>query len=144
MSQFLLNPRIAADLFDGDFILANLDTGIYYSLTGLGVFMISKMPFENQGKEFDEIVSIFPNQQSEVFEDLKTVWGKLVQEEIIILKEIINRKIKSYAAEQPSEFIPSKLSKYADMQDLLMMDPIHEVDEDGWPVQEDDQVKKEK
>ncbi len=28
---------------------------------------------------------------------------------------------------------PSKLAKYADMQDLLALDPIHEVDEEGWP-----------
>jgi hypothetical protein len=25
------------------------------------------------------------------------------------------------------------LNKYTDMQDLLLLDPIHEVDERGWP-----------
>jgi hypothetical protein len=32
-----------------------------------------------------------------------------------------------------SPFEMPKLSKYTDMEDLLALDPIHEVDEMGWP-----------
>lgn len=31
------------------------------------------------------------------------------------------------------EFQPPALESYTDMQDLLLLDPIHEVDEMGWP-----------
>ena len=31
-------------------------------------------------------------------------------------------------------FQPPVLQKFRDMQDLLLMDPIHDVDEAGWPV----------
>jgi hypothetical protein len=30
-------------------------------------------------------------------------------------------------------FQPPTLRKYTDMQDLLLIDPIHEVDDLGWP-----------
>jgi len=30
-------------------------------------------------------------------------------------------------------FEKPKLQKFTDMQDLLLLDPIHEVDEAGWP-----------
>ena len=30
-------------------------------------------------------------------------------------------------------FVPPVLHKYTDMQELLLIDPIHEVDETGWP-----------
>ena len=43
----------------------------------------------------------------------------------------------SPAAELPN-FERPKLGKYTDMQDLLLADPIHEVDEQGWPVQPGD------
>ena len=42
----------------------------------------------------------------------------------------------------PAEFPPSRaplvcelrLTRYSDLEDLLKLDPIHDVDEAGWPV----------
>jgi Coenzyme PQQ synthesis protein D (PqqD) len=34
-----------------------------------------------------------------------------------------------------SPFKPPQLEKYTDMQDFLLVDPIHETDETGWPSQ---------
>jgi hypothetical protein len=31
-------------------------------------------------------------------------------------------------------FVPPSLAKFQDMQDLLLLDPIHETDEPGWPA----------
>jgi hypothetical protein len=41
-------------------------------------------------------------------------------------------------SEKRPDFIPPKLRKYTDMQDLLLLDPIHEVDEQGWPIAKDE------
>ena len=32
------------------------------------------------------------------------------------------------------EFAPPRLEKYSDLEDLLVLDPIHDVDEAGWPI----------
>lgn len=32
-----------------------------------------------------------------------------------------------------AEFPAPRLERYTDMQDLLLLDPIHDVDERGWP-----------
>ena len=37
-----------------------------------------------------------------------------------------------YQTQRPG-FVPPSLHKYVDMQELLLLDPIHEVDETGWP-----------
>jgi hypothetical protein len=39
----------------------------------------------------------------------------------------------SQLAEVAGDFKPPLVNKYTDMQDLLLLDPIHEVDEKGWP-----------
>ena len=31
-------------------------------------------------------------------------------------------------------FVPPSIQRYSDMQDLLLVDPIHEVDPTGWPA----------
>jgi hypothetical protein len=36
-------------------------------------------------------------------------------------------------ATPPGAFGPPRLQKFTDMQELLLLDPIHEVDEAGWP-----------
>jgi hypothetical protein len=30
-------------------------------------------------------------------------------------------------------FVPPKLEKYTDMQDIILLDPVHQVDNRGWP-----------
>ena len=35
----------------------------------------------------------------------------------------------------PASFSPPVFEKFMDLQDLLLLDPIHEVDEIGWPHQ---------
>jgi hypothetical protein len=35
------------------------------------------------------------------------------------------------------------LNKYTDMEDLLLLDPIHEVDDEGWPVAKPDILENE-
>lgn len=34
----------------------------------------------------------------------------------------------------PAGYRPPVLEVFADMQDLLLLDPIHDIDEVGWPV----------
>ena len=39
----------------------------------------------------------------------------------------------AYSNGQRAPFVAPVLQKHTDMQDLLLLDPIHEVDETGWP-----------
>ena len=138
MKKYILNSRIACDLYDGDLVLANLDTGIYYSLTGLAVYLAGKLPVANKNDLIEETASVFSDQKPAALVDLNKIWEKLENEDIIISVDTDKEFKKTFTVEKPTEFVASNLSRYADMQDLLMLDPIHEVDEDGWPVKEDD------
>ena len=37
------------------------------------------------------------------------------------------------ASGETSPFVTPTLSRYTEMQDLLLLDPIHDVDDSGWP-----------
>ena len=55
-------------------------------------------------------------------------------------------EIEELLKKSAKNFTPPKVNKYSDMQDLLLLDPIHDVDEKGWPESkdglEDDQGEK--
>jgi hypothetical protein len=67
--------------------------------------------------------------------------GQLQQENLIVpvdvapavdLTELQQILPASNGHAKPS-FNPPLLNKYSDMQELLLLDPIHDVDEAGWP-----------
>ena len=136
--MYFLNPRLAADVFDGEYIIANLDTGLYYSVHGLVVSLIKGLPFQEPESEIQELAKAFPDQSTAIEQELTNVLKELVDENII-LENTTPAPNTSPVCVAPSEYIPSKFNRYADMQDLLLLDPIHDVDEEGWTVQKEDQ-----
>ena len=38
----------------------------------------------------------------------------------------------------PGEFVQPRIERFDDLRDLLLMDPIHDVGEDGWPLRAGD------
>lgn len=133
--MYILNPRLAADIFDNEYIIANLDTGLYYSIQGLAVSLVQALPFEGPAEPIQKLSSSFPGNSSNIENELNTVWKQLLEEEVI--KQSNMQVVPKTGWSPAAEYAPSRFNRYADMQDLLMLDPIHEVDEEGWPVKKD-------
>jgi len=133
--MYILNPRLAADIFDNEYIIANLDIGLYYSIQGIAVSMVQALPFEDPATPIEKLAATFNGSANNVSGELQGIWQQLIREEIV--KEAITPVAVN------EDWVPTAIygtplfNRYADMQDLLMLDPIHEVDEEGWPVKKD-------
>lgn len=128
--NYQLSKRVVADLFEGEYIIANLDTGLYYSLQGLGVFLLKNLPFAEPTKVFQKFSEAFSNQKESVLADLNEIWTQLENEAIVV--PYLDALANLVEVEIPAVYEPSSFNRYADMQDLLALDPIHEVNEEGW------------
>jgi hypothetical protein len=127
--SYQLSRRVAADLFEGEYIIANLDTGLYYSLLGSGIYFLKNLPFNDSEELIQKLSSKFSLEKEVIEKDLNAVWTELEKEAIVVFVEGESGMIDF---ETPEVFEPSSFNSYADMQDLLALDPIHEVDEEGW------------
>jgi hypothetical protein len=127
--SYQLSRRVAADLFEGEYIIANLDTGLYYSLLGAGIYFLKNLPFNDSEELIQKLSSKFSLEKEVIEKDLNAVWTELEKEAIVVFVEGESGMIDF---ETPEVFEPSSFNSYADMQDLLALDPIHEVDEEGW------------
>lgn len=134
--MFFLNPRLAADVFDGEYIIANLDTGLYYSVQGLAVTIIKSLPFPDYNPIVLELASAFPENAASIKSELTTIIKELLEEEII-MQNNTDAPASNPLCILPTEYSAPKFNRYADMQDLLLLDPIHDVDEAGWTVQKE-------
>lgn len=131
--MYFWQKNVVSELFDDEFIIANLDNGLYYSVQGNIVNVLNRLPFESLELILTEL-AIAP-------EAVEPVWQQL-QEEALLTAKYIGEQTVPDEVDVVETQSPNKLSKYADMKDLLALDPIHDVDEQGWPeVDSNDTVK---
>ena len=132
------SPQVVGEMIDGEVVIVNLDKGYYYSLQKTGADVWSKI--ESQ-LDRDNIVQEMTQEYDGSFADITTAIDEfleeLLNEEIIVVTDSISESenpnlITEINTKKPFE--KPILEKFTDMEDLLLLDPIHEVDiESGWP-----------
>ncbi len=119
------------EVLGDEVIIANLDSGIYYSIRECGVPIWQLLI---AGFSLDEISTLATKQfHQEVLTDLEQFLKNLIQEQLLIPAKTSTPTLESLSLAWPSIYTPPALEKYEEMKNLLMLDPIHEVDEQGWP-----------
>jgi hypothetical protein len=139
MTGFRVNePNVVYETFDEEIIVVNLDTGNYYSLSGTGPKIWIDLA---HGFSMDEIVRRIQSRHTGEFDVIAAAVGafadRLVNEELLVRAADVVARPQTTSVE-PTEsktpFAAPLIENYEDMQDLLMLDPIHDVDPAGWPV----------
>ncbi len=135
-SRYRLNsPQVVSETLDGETIVVNLDTGTYYSIKGDGILLWNAFI---DGASLGEIVAAVAEQSGASMEraepSLEAFSAKLVSEGLIVLRETEAPPAGAIdlSGGGPGLLEPS-VESYSDMQDLILLDPVHEVDEQGWP-----------
>lgn len=128
--------RVAYEIIDGEVIIINLDSGTYYNLVDVALEIWQGL---EAGATVDQIADalcgVYAITIDASREAVDGFLASLLAEEILAPADAT----KSLSAEfQLAErtgrtFTPPVLTTHTNMSDLLMLDPIHDVDEQGWP-----------
>ena len=136
-------PNVVHETIDGETILLNLKTGNYYSFEGLGAFIWNYIDNEAGWTNLPELLAdTYGLHPDLVMNDVSIFVERLVEEHLVI-EEPLSISLGAEKAEVyrnqiitlGSEYLKPIVNKYSDMQDLLLLDPIHDVDHKGWPEQ---------
>ena len=128
--------EFAYEEFEGEILVINLVEGTYFALGGsTNVFwedLTSGIAVEQIASKLNEGSG---TSEEEVFASLTSFVDQLVIERIVLSVDEsaqLENGSASYSAE--TTYSPPVMEKHVDMQDLLTLDPIHDVDVDrGWP-----------
>lgn len=140
--RFQVNtPDIVHELIDGEAIIINMEKGHYFSLRSTGAEIWKGVVERESINEIVHKLSIQYNMGSKDIEQAVTNMVSQLQEEKLITPVMTEVRTKNTLSEddqvtsdlQKTRFETPVLEKYTDMEALLMLDPIHEVDETGWP-----------
>ncbi len=133
-------PNVVSETIDGEVIVINLANGNYYSLDSVGA---SIWAWIEQGAAQNEIVDWLPNAYDcngqDVVSSVQSFVNTLETEGLILPQAINGTTAMSFPVPaKKAPFQMPTLNTFNDMQDLLLLDPIHDVDETGWPQQRSD------
>lgn len=127
-------PMLVSRQFGDEIVLANYASGIYYNLGGTGAQIWLGI---RAGKTTDEIVDVFSENaaasSSIIDQSVRAFVDHLVIEGIIIPGRQASDS-EDWSPSITDEFSEPQLERFDDLRDLLLMDPVHDVSESGWPI----------
>ncbi len=142
-NEFQINtPYIVHETIDGETIVMNLKDGNYYSFDGIGPAVWELIL---RGVGLSKMIPLLREIYGDVPRDLETMVSDFIRElsenEIIMVKTDSAPEIEIPTAAglmKLKVFADVTIKKpmfhrYSDMRDILLLDPIHDVDAKGWP-----------
>ena len=131
-------PAVVAEVIDGEAVIMDLTSGHYFSTQGVGCDIWRAI--EGRASHSDIVRSLVS-----AYDVDPQVAGSAVA---AFIEELVQRKLVIESnGESPHAapvgvagsgsrlpFTTPVLNSYTDMEELLLLDPIHDVDETGWPM----------
>ncbi|HWB61233.1 MAG TPA: PqqD family protein [Chthoniobacteraceae bacterium] len=125
-------PDVIHESFDSETVIVNLRIGVYFSLNEAGLQLWKEI---GKGATEDQLASLYQAKQNVDEAAARAVvrafLNELRDEQLIVVDapDVLGAPVGA----APAGASLPVLRKFTDLQDLLMLDPIHEVDERGWP-----------
>jgi hypothetical protein len=120
---------VVSEIIDEEAILINMVTGSYYSLESSACDVWKLL--QKGSTDVDTLVQYFDGDSTKIRAELQSFLDELCNENLTQRIEPVTSNVPSACGKLT--FSVLTLNKYTDMENLLLMDPIHDVSEQGWP-----------
>jgi len=133
------SPTVVSEIIDGEAVIVNMENGNYYSLDDSGAFLWELIC---KGSNIEETCSAVDEHYAEsdtaVEPAVSALVNELLKEELIVSLEGGAEAGSSASpnlenGQTEARFTSPELKKYTDMEEVLLLDPIHD-DEEGQSV----------
>lgn len=136
MQRYRANePSVAHERLDDEVVAIHLGTGVYYALSGVGADIWALMAAgADVDTAADEVAARYDVEADVVRIHVAQLVHDLVSEDLLTID--VDAAFEAPALPAPQvEYAEPALQRFDDMQSLLLIDPIHQVDDEtGWPV----------
>lgn len=131
-------PHVIYENIDNEVVLVNLTKGHYFSMQGTAADLWEGVANQASLEEILEILQRrYQGNKQEIQTSIASFIEELVEAELIVSSPedavVLQGTFAKDGGSNRLPFRAPELESYKDMEDLLLLDPIHEVDESGWP-----------
>ena len=125
-------PTVVHECIDGEVLVIHNHTGAYYSLRGTAAAIWQSLVAGHAPAVIAAHLSDDATTAEQVASDLAVFLDRLLSDGLV-------RPGPASASgdplvDGPVPYVSPVVEAFTDMQDLLLLDPIHEVGDAGWPV----------
>lgn len=128
-------PKVIHETLDGETVIVNLDSGAYYSLEQAArAAWLAFAAGATLAETAEHLAKEFCGQRAAIEAETGVFLADLIKEGLLVPGEITVAPILGETEKGRPAYKAPVLGKYTDMQELLLQDPVHEVDAAaGWP-----------
>lgn len=134
MAAWTINREsVSFDFLEGEVVAIHLGTGVYYSLRGAAATIWQILAAPAEAADLAAALASGYDVPPEIArEDAQHFLQRLRDEQLLVEGiRVGSPALAQVGAKQA--YSPPTFERYADLQDLLLLDPIHDVGAQGWP-----------
>ena len=123
------------DIADGQAVVINFLSGIYYGSTALGSVVLERLVTGKAPEKITKAVKALPGCPEDFDAQLSVFVAKLQEKEILLDGETSPGGDEGIGDAALADGFALTLDEFSEVQDLILADPVHDVDvEQGWPI----------
>jgi hypothetical protein len=128
------DAQVVFDVFDGEVMAVRNDTGTYYSMQGAAGLAWQSLA---AGLDVDAttqlLAATYGQPHDEVQAHVQAFVASLLDAQLLLEGDTTEPGTPPAPSGDDEPYQAPVLQAFTDMQDLLLFDPIHEVEPTGWP-----------
>jgi hypothetical protein len=130
----LAGVNIVHEVFDGEIVAVHLDSGKYYSLKDSAAYVWNAMLANQSNLAIAQrLSSHYQLDEALTLNQIDDFIHQLVQEGLLVAND--ESPDPTGLLEQPQGlYVAPTFAVFSDMQEILLLDPVHDVDDAGWPI----------
>lgn len=135
-TRFIVNqPRFVDETIGGEALVMDMVRGSYYSCLGTAAAAWNALKAGATAEEIAPRLGDTGADGDQVDRDLEAFVADLLTNELLVPRPEGNEPDAAAlaAVEWPAAYEAPVLERYTDLADLILLDPVHDVSEDGWP-----------
>jgi hypothetical protein len=136
-SRFDINaPQVVADFVDGEVVAVNLETGTYFALYGFSALVWEALSQGASPREILDVIIPHPERRDVMAGDIEDFVNVLQGHHLLRAREsdapaVDTEPLVSSLRDLPWD--PLRVFAHSDLQDILLLDPVHDTSDAGWP-----------
>ena len=131
------SPKVIFENIDGELILVHMEKGAYYTTDEVGAILWDLIESKATVGEMGAVLRAeYEADPGEIDASVAAFIDRLTGEDLVSREDAAGNHTPPRRAPVSTRrpFRPPTLQSYRDMQDMLALDPIHDVEAAGWPV----------
>ena len=126
-------PAVIWEKIEQEIIAINLENGFYYDISGVSATIWQLIACFSYQDIILQLAKHYDVKLEVIKADVNFFLKTLEEEKLMVFSDELSSLEVPEAFHFPTNYTKPVLNKYTDMENLLLIDPIHEVDEHGWP-----------